>query len=345
MKKIYYLSVVLIGLLTIVSCSKDNDTPAKELGDSYSGASLIAYNGDKTESNKCPNAAIKVTAIDNNNAKLDLQYCVSGYASYEMEAKVIKTKSDESYTITGTSTKSGEISVDFSGIVTNGVLTATIKNTILSTDIVKTWTVNASSTGTLDFINFKATTKSGKANMPNSGIANATTDQFNETLTTWINMIVGIGVNNPKLSMQSDGYVSFSAVSPFATGGIDYKNITRYSYDPSTKILSFEIPMSLFVKSKTTDVSTPIFYLKFKCSFENGVLTANLDETTTKMLLALIPTGTTLAGYLSQLDNLFPAEYAFMLPILKGLITDTANILTSDDLTSLVLGGKLAPAK
>ena len=45
MKKIYYLSVVLIGLLTIVSCSKDNDTPAKELADSYSGASLIAYNG------------------------------------------------------------------------------------------------------------------------------------------------------------------------------------------------------------------------------------------------------------------------------------------------------------
>src|SRR5574344_291514 len=353
MKKFYYFTIVLLGLLTVVSCSKDNnDSPAKEAADSYSGASLVAYNGDPSDATKCENASVEVTAIVNTKAKVTLLYCVSGYPSYEMEATVVKTKSESSYSITGTSTKEGSIKVDFSATIVNGVMTATIKNTILASDIAKVWTINTTKEQSFDFLNFKANFKSGKVNMPNSSKTEITTEEFNETVKTWANMFVGIGIAEAKLSLQNDGYVSFSGKSAFATGGsatnpakIEYKNITKYSYDPSTKVLTFEIPASIFVKAKASDISVPVLYLKFNCSIESGVLTANLDDATVKMLLAIIPTGATLTGYLTKLDTLVPPDYAFFLPVIKGLITDIANALTSSDLTSLVIGGKLAPVK
>lgn len=353
-KRFYYFTLILVGLLTAVSCSKNSNSPAKEVANSYSGTSLVAYNGGTDDANLCPNAEIAVKAIDNNNVELELLYCVSGYESYKMNAQVIKTKAGENYTITGSSTKDGVIKVDFTGTVVNNALTATIKNTILATDVAKDWTINAASDGdaVYDFLNFVLTTKSGTVNMPSMDSDKVPTDQFNESMKGICNMILGMGLQNAKLSLQSDGYVSFSALSPFATGGsmtspvaVSYKNITKYSYNPATKVLTFEVPLSSFVKASNTSQASAIFYLNFYCSFENGIMTANLDEATTKMLLAMIPTGDTLQAYLSKLDSVVPTDYAAFLPTIKSLITEIVGVITSSDVTSLVIGGKLVPVK
>lgn len=347
MRKFFYLLLAGIISSALVSCSKDDPAPAKDIENKYTNTTILAYNGtEESEVTKCNNATVIVTALDNNNVALNLNYLVGGIPSFDMNGTVENINGI--YTIKGEKEIPGTIKVSFNGTIENGVLKTKVVNEILSGKVINTWTYSDIS-GVMNFSAFNLKNSTGKVMMQSMGNQEVSIEQFNETVNTWVNLIGAMGLQTPQLKFGANGYVSFNGVTPFMPGSttpqeINYQNITRYTYDPSANTLIFEVPLGSLLSKDQPSIS-PIFYLKFNCYFDGEIMTAILDEATAKMLVQILPQGAELEALLSMLDGMVPPDFAFFLPIIKTLVIDVVNAVKADNVTSIQIGGNLKPYK
>lgn len=353
MKQIKML-LMTCAVLFATSCSEKNDTPspAQQIAKEYQAATLVAKNGGISEQN----AVVKIEAVDESKVNVLLANIVNGATQYTLPATVVYK--DGVFILSGGQADK-DMQVQFTGTIQNQILDCNVAVTILPQDIVHTWTFNATG-DQADFMVYQLTTKSGKVNSyllgQDGATKEVTTEEFNQTMNVWLQLLLGISLQNPQFKMQKDGYFSFSATCPFVEGGvIDKANVCKYSYNTDDKELKFDVPLSQFVnsgKSGAEDVmalltlptSLGYFGVPFDCTFDKGVMTATITPEVMAALRALVPTGESLEALLAKLDPLVPAEFQIYLPILKNLARDLANGMTSEDTQSITIGGKLQVA-
>lgn len=327
--------------LSLAGCSKDS-SPAKDVAKEYAEAELVATNGG-VEIN---GGSLKIAAIDNTTAELELTNIINGHSKFTMNAQVIQTKAE--YSFTGTKDTDG-MKVSVSGTVINGKATVNADVEITSTEILNTWTYNtigSDDNKSLDAFDFDLKNKSGQVHMTSMDGKNIPVAEFNEVVKTWVQMILGMAFPNLQLSFAKDGYVGVKGTSNFSPEGqqnIDIPKLARYYYNPTTKVLIFDAPLDALLKSEDSSPVGVTIQVPFICKLENGTLIATIDPNFITPFFVLIPQGDDLKALLDQLDTIVPPGLGAFLPTIKNLITDVIVAITDKDMTSLTISAKLAP--
>lgn len=328
----------MAAFVLATSCSKDDDpNPAKDVENTYTAEKLVVTNGGV----EVVGSTIKLVAKDNASAELSLEGIINGHSTFTMDVNVIQTKAE--YSFSGSKQVSG-MDVKVAGSIVDGKATVTANVEMTSPEILKTWGYNLNAEQSLDCFNLGFANKSGKVMFGGKEIPS---EEFTQNVDTWVNIILGMTFQDLKLSFAKDGYVGVEGTFPFAKDDkgntvaqkIKVEKLARYYYNPTNKLLSFDIPLGDLLKSKADGGS--VFVFPLVCTFNNDKLQATLPYELAKALIPLIPTGATLDAFLEQLKGLLPSDMAMFFPVIKTLITDTVNAITDKDLTNLTLTAKL----
>lgn len=342
MKKITILSALLFVLLSVVSCSKDdNSKPAKEIEKTYSDV-VLTLNG---RTKGADNITASISAVDNTNAKLTLSNIVNGYPSYDIN--VVVTEENGIYKVVGSNENNG-MRVSFSGTVEGDKLSGDLVIEILFSDILKNWTYYVNSEESMDFAVFELQNTSGKCMWNGEEIP---VEEFNVNVKTWIDLIASMTITNPQLSFKNNGVVSFSAVLSEMLGSanpnLNYPELVRYTYATDKNQLIFDISLpstEIKADNSSSPIQNMIQYLPFNCTFSDNKFTAILDESVVKALAPLLSFVNN-DEFLSIIDSKIPPHLAMYAPIFKQLIKDIAAAITASDFKSLKLGGNLMEYK
>lgn len=333
-KLIYFAAFFAAITVGFSSCSDDD--PVK-INKTYTGEDLIATNGGEAVTS----ATMNISAVDN-NAEITLANIVNGQPEFKVNA--IITNSQNESTFEGEGNIDG-MNVSVKGTMADEKATVNVNVEITSQEILKSWTYNVDiANSSMDAIIFDLQNKSNKVSFSGKEIS---TDEFNESTITWIQLFAGMGLQKLALTFNKDGYVGVEANSPMAPEGqqnISIQKLARYHYNPTTKMLIFDVPLGELLggEAEASTISA-VMQVPFACKIENGVLSATIDSKLLTTLLPLIPTGKDLQSLLGKLDSVLPPDLAGFLPIVKGLITDIVTAITDKDVTSLTIGAKLMP--
>lgn len=332
-KLIYFAAFFAAITVGFSSCSDDD--PVK-INKTYTGEELTATNGGEAVTS----ATMNISTVDN-NAEITLANIVNGQPEFKVNA--IITNSQNESTFEGEGNIDG-MNVSVKGTMADEKATVNVNVEITSQEILKSWTYNVDADSRMDAIIFDLQNKSNKVSFSGKEIS---TDKFNEETITWIQMIAGMGLQKLALTFSKDGYVGIEANSPMAPVGqqdISIQKLARYYYNPTTKMLIFDVPLGglLGGEAEASTISA-VMQVPFACKIENGVLSATIDSKLLTTLLPLIPTGEGLQSLLGKLDSVFPPEFSFIIPAIKTLITDIVTAITDKDVTSLTIGAKLMP--
>lgn len=345
-KTLSYFMVIATALsLGLASCSKDA-TPAKDIEKEYKDAELVAKNGGL----EVKNSTVKITALNNTSAEIELTNLVNGQPSFKMNAEV--TEGENQNLFKGTKSIDG-MNVTVEGSVAEGKATVNVAVEITSTDILKSWVY-----ATKPSEWFGEEVDGFVLGIENkSGLIYYTAEQrkipaaqFSASVSGFVNVaILGGYFSDLVFTFAPNGYVGVSVTNPFAPKGsqeVKIPQLARYYYNPTTKVLLFDAPLDGLMSGKADQPTLAgTIQIPFNCKFENGQLTAVIDYNFIKQFIGIIPEGKELATLLGMLDTLVPESLVMFLPIMKNLITDIVVAIKDPDLTNLTIGGKLIPKK
>lgn len=338
-KKLFNLLAIAVILLSAVSCSKDDDPKAaEEIQKEYTSEELTVSNGDE----EIDNGKVTIKATGDNTVQITLDNIVNGYETFVVNAVTVKTKAI--YEFEGTESVDG-MTVIVTGTVENGKAKVNVKIKMTSSEILGDWTLNTSADNSYSCFHFTYKNGSGKSTWMGQSITN---NEFAANFTAILNLVAGMGMKDPVLTFNENGYVDFSGTALFSSEGgikkINEKNLVRYYYNPKTKMLIFDAAIDMSKMSGSTKADKTVqMYIPFNCSFDSkGALTAIIGKDFQKILLAMIPTGDKLQALLAQLDSKIPADYSQMLPMIKLMIQNAVEQFT-DPTAEISIGGILKP--
>lgn len=335
----YFMVIAAALSLGLASCSKDA-TPAKDIAKEYKDAELVAKNGNV----EVKNSTVKITALGNTSAEIELTNLVNGQASFKMNAEV--TEGENQILFKGTKAIDG-MNVTVDGSVAEGKAIVNVAIEMTSAEILNTWVyglgVDTQGDPTPTPFVFAVETTSGK--VPSYfGMKDAPVEMFNEAITGIGNLALIMTLSDLSLTFAKDGYVSVKNTKSPAGLTLDLQKVARYYYNPTTKVLSFDVPLDGLLGKADAPQFSGTIQIPFNCKFDkDGVLTATIDYNFIKPFLSMIPTGDDLNSLLDQLDSIVPPSFVEMLPMMKMLVNDLAAALQAPDLTNLTIGGKLRP--
>ncbi len=355
-KNLFYCMFALVAIsIVFISCSKDDptptptpptpETPARDIEKEYVEGNLVVKNGGI----EMLDGEIVITAIDNTKASVLLKNIVNGHAEFVMTADVSLTKAVDpsaEYLLSGSKNVSG-MNVGLSGKIKNGKANIDVNVEITATEIVKTWTYNKDSEDvsdtTCNFLILDIDTYSGRMYSTVYQDSVSVDSILKEDVLPFIASTLPSFFPNLRFIFAEDGYLSIrykNAFVPFEEE-IEYPCIARYYYNPTAKLLVFDDPSLAgpVVRNGPSPI-IDIQQIPFNCNITDGVLTATVDKSLVETLIPIIPSGVALQQMLSVLDLVLDPT---VVEGVKLTIGDLVDLIKSDNLKELKIGGKLMP--
>lgn len=354
-KSLFYCLFVLAAIAVVfTSCSKESptptptpnpETPAKDVAKDYLDDDLVVKNGG----NEVLNGEIVITAISNTKANVLFKDIVNGHEEFEMTADVSLSKAVDptaEYLLSGTKSVSG-MDVNLSGKIINGKANIDVDVEITASEIIKSWTYNNDSVDvsdtTCNFLILDIETYSGMMYSTVYQDSVPVDSVLKNDVLPFVASTLPSLFPNLQFIFAEDGYLSIKYKN--ATSSLDeeieYPCIARYYYNPTAKLLVFDDP-ELAGPVVRADPS-PIINIKqipFDCTIEDGVLTATGNKDLVTMLIPFLPSGSALQQLLNVLDLVVDPT---IVDGVKSTIVDLVDLIQSDNLKELKIGGKLMP--
>lgn len=336
------------------SCSKDDPTPpptppspvtpARDIAKDYVDNDLVVKNGG----NEILDGEIVITAIDNTKANVMFKNIVNGHAEFEMTADVSLSKAVDpaaEYLVSGTKNVPG-MNVSLSGKIINGKANIDVNVEITTSEIIKAWTYNKDSEDesdtTCNFLILDIETYSGMMYSTVYQDSIPVDSVLKHDVLPFVSSTLPSLFPNLQFIFAEDGYLTIkyrSAVS--IDEEIEYPCIARYYYNPTAKLLVFDDPMLAgpVVRAEPSPIIS-IKQIPFDCNITDGVLTATANKELVTTLIPFLPSGSALQQLLKVLDLVVDPA---IVEDVKLTIVDLVDLIQSDNLKELKLGGKLMP--
>lgn len=355
-KNLFYCMFALAAIsMVFTSCSKDDPTPpptppspvtpARDIAKDYVDDDLVVKNGG----NEVLDGEVVITAIDNTKANVLIKNVVNGHAEFMMTADVSLSKAVDptaEYLVSGTKNVSG-MNVALSGKIINGKANIDVNVEITATEIVKAWTYNKDSEDisdtTCNFLILDIDTYSGMMYSSVYHDSVPVDSILKYEVLPYVASTLPSLFPNLRFIFAEDGYLTIkykNAFVPFEEE-IEYPCIARYYYNPTAKLLVFDDPSLAgpVVKAGPSPI-IEIDQIPFDCNITDGVLTATVDKSLLETLIFIIPSGDALQQMLSVLDLVLDPA---VVEDVKLTIGDLVDLIKSDNLRELKIGGKLMP--
>lgn len=325
-RNLLMIASVLAALMLIFSCEKADENAIATAGiyekeNLTTTVSGVKINGGKVEISK--------------TGQISFYNILNGYGLYDFNCKI--KKEGDIYTFQHDYKDVG-MNFQIAGIISDKKADIKVLSQSKALDLIKSWEGNVTNES-LDMFSFKLENKSNKVMWQGKEIS---TDEFNENILTWLNLIGGMGLQGLKITFQENGFLSIQFTNPLDKQETSVENLARYNYNKAANLLIIDgSPLSIEEKNNTSELPITVLHIPFIPEIKGDKLSISIPYQVFKEFIPMIPTGEDLQKLLSVLDKLLPPDMAAFAPIIKALVNDIVTAITDEDVTNISIALKL----